>query len=344
MPILHAEIQVAGRQAPFVAGSFSFWQITDYAGRPSTDVRLGLIELTLTGDAAASVFWEEWMLDPYRRQSGRLVFFENEDQKAKTVVFYDAFCVHYECRFDARGQDGHGSFEIELNLSAAAKEVQGQFSEAHSVIPWAADPATRYRALTKPAEYLPSASLAAYQASTTANAAPTVPDGPPPSLPGAAPSAVRYLTKKMEPQYEGEETGAVWGTKVKYLSADERKAYELTVGPDGLLRDANQQLFDTTGAYTADGPGKAVFVMSEAGTLYASLEHKPGKFHHSSFLAGQPVAAAGELVATQGVVTQISNHSGHYKPEEEFTHQVTEHLWRQGAKDTDKINIISFDH
>lgn len=66
-----------------------------------------------------------------------------------------------------------------------------------------------------------------------------------------------YLTKKMEPQYEGEETGAVWGTKVQYLSAEERKAYELKVGPDGLLRDAKQQLFDTSNAYTADGPGKA---------------------------------------------------------------------------------------
>lgn len=32
--------------------------------------------------------------------------------------------------------------------------------------------------------------------------------------------------------------------------------------------------------------------MSENGKIYASMEHKPGKFHHSSFLAGQPVAAA----------------------------------------------------
>lgn len=161
MPILHAQIQVGGRTAPFAAGSFSFWQITDYEGRPSTDVRLGLIELTLVGEEAAWVFWEEWMLDAHRRQSGRLIFFQNEDQKAKTVVFYDAFCVHFECRFDARGYNGKGSFEVELNLSAAAKEVQGQFSEAHSVIPWAADKDTRYRALTKPAEYRPSSRLAA---------------------------------------------------------------------------------------------------------------------------------------------------------------------------------------
>jgi hypothetical protein len=160
MPILHAEIQVGGRQVPFVAGSFSFWQLTDYEGRPSTDVRLGLIELTLVGEAATWAFWESWMLDAHRRQSGRLIFFQNEDQKAKTVIFYDAFCVHYTCRFDARGADGQGSFEVEINLSSAAKEVQGQFSEAHSVIPWDADKDTRYRALSKPADPLPSTSLA----------------------------------------------------------------------------------------------------------------------------------------------------------------------------------------
>ncbi|UOG74478.1 toxin glutamine deamidase domain-containing protein [Hymenobacter tibetensis] len=173
MPILHAEIQVGGRQVPFVAGSFSFWQITDYIGRPSTDVRLGLIELTLVGEAATWSFWEDWMLDPHRRQSGRLIFFQNEDQKAKTVIFYDAFCVHFECRFDARGQYGHGSFETEIHLSAAAKEVQGQFSEAHSVIPWDADKDTRYRALTKPKEYLPSAALAVKALGSTPENLPT---------------------------------------------------------------------------------------------------------------------------------------------------------------------------
>ncbi len=127
------------------------------------------------------------MLDPHRRQSGRLVFFQNEDQKAKSVVFYDAFCVHYECRFDARGRDGHGSFEVEIHLSAAAKEVQGQFSEAHSVIPWAADKDTRYRALTKPAEYLPSAALAAYRGAPEPSAAIVPSAAPTGPLPTAAP-------------------------------------------------------------------------------------------------------------------------------------------------------------
>jgi hypothetical protein len=287
MPILHAEIQVGGRQVPFVAGSFSFWQLTDYIGRPSTDVRLGLIELTLVGEAATWGFWEDWMLDAHRRQSGRLIFFQNEDQKAKTVIFYEAFCVHYTCRFDARGADGQGSFEVELNLSAAAKEVQGQFSEAHSVIPWDADKDTRYRALTKPTEYLPSAALAAYKAATSpTKAADLVPDAAALAASSVVPTPTNYLTKEMEPQYVGEETGAVWGSKVKYLSAEERKQYALTVGTDGLLRNAQDELFDTAASETATETGKSIFVMDETGNIYASPHQERGQFHHSSFLAG----------------------------------------------------------
>lgn len=347
MPVLHAEIQVGGRQAPFAAGSFSFWQITDYIGRPNTDVRLGLIELTLVGAEAAWTFWEEWMLDPYQRQSGRLVFFQNEDQKSKTVIFYDAFCVHFECRFDARGQQGKGSFETEIHLSAAAKEVQGQFAEAHSVIPWATDSATRYRALTKPQEYFPSAALASASygsAAATAKVAAAEPYEAAFPLPPAATPAVVYLTKKMEPHYEGEETGAVWGSKVQYLSAEERKQYALTVGEDGLLRTAQNQLFDTAASETATETGKSIFVMDEMGNIYASPHQERGQFHHSSFLSGAPVAAAGELVAEQGVVKQVSNGSGHYQPDQSYTHQFVEQLWRKGAQGTDKINVVDFEH
>jgi len=187
MPILHAEIQVAGVQAPFAAGSFSFQQGTDYVGRPSTDVRVGLIRLTLVGEAASWLLWEEWMLDAYRRLSGRLVFHQNEGQTAKTVVFYDAFCVHYECRFDARGHNGQGSFKTEIHLSAAAEEVQGQLTEAHSVIPWPTDEATRRRALTKPSDLVPSASLAVSKlASLPTPPVPVVPTNLPPTAPSSA--------------------------------------------------------------------------------------------------------------------------------------------------------------
>jgi hypothetical protein len=155
MPVLSAEIQLAGLRAQCPVASYCFDQGTDYAGRPNTTVHVGLLTVVLTGEVAAWPVWEALMFDPYRRESGHLIFFQGEDQTFKRITFYNAACVFYECRFDARGREGRGSFETELRFSAATLDVQGQRVEAHSTIPWATDAATSWRALTKPPEPAP---------------------------------------------------------------------------------------------------------------------------------------------------------------------------------------------
>jgi hypothetical protein len=159
--------------------SYGFDQGTDYAGCPNTTVHVGLLTVVLTGEVAASPVWEELMFDPYRRESGHLVFFQGEDQTFKRITFYEAACVFYEYRFDARGQDGKGSFETELRFSAATLDVQGQRVDAHSIIPWVTDAATSRRALTQPPE--PSLGLPM----PTVGPIPALP--PPPVLPPPPP-------------------------------------------------------------------------------------------------------------------------------------------------------------
>ena len=107
----------------------------------------------------------------------------------------------------------------------------------------------------------------------------------------------------------GEEQGKVFDTEVKYLDAEARKAYVVEVA-DGKLVDAKGAPFDTT-----SGPeGMAIYSLDPAGTLYAATEQQEGIFHHSSFVAGDEVAAAGELRATAGAITLVNNSSGHYRP------------------------------
>jgi hypothetical protein len=178
VPILYAEIQVANVGATFGVGSYSFEQIIDYQGRPSTDVRVGLIKLTFTGLEAVWPLWVKWMLDHYRRLSGRLVFYQGEGQTAKTLVFYDGACVHYECRFDARGHAGQSSLEVDIHITAAAVEVDGQHTAAHSMIPWPTDHVTSFRALTKPADPLSSPQLRAQGTPTAINWPPKLPTPP----------------------------------------------------------------------------------------------------------------------------------------------------------------------
>jgi hypothetical protein len=53
--------------------------------------------------------------------------------------------------------------------------------------------------------------------------------------------------------------------------------------------------------------------------------------HHSTPLAGAPVAGAGHLVAPGGKVAEIHDDSGHYKPSADFTLQVVEQLEALGV-------------
>lgn len=55
-------------------------------------------------------------------------------------------------------------------------------------------------------------------------------------------------------------------------------------------------------------------------------------FHHSSFLAGAPVAAAGEIAVSGGHVSKINNQSGHYLPPGFYLEQVGKQLELEGVR------------
>lgn len=54
-------------------------------------------------------------------------------------------------------------------------------------------------------------------------------------------------------------------------------------------------------------------------------------FHHSSFLAGDEVACAGELEVSHGKLVSINNNSGHYTPAPECLLAVMDSLSRVGV-------------
>lgn len=115
-------------------------------------------------------------------------------------------------------------------------------------------------------------------------------------------------------RFVGEETGRVWGTKVMYLTEAERQSYRIHI-KDGKLYEASGKLFDTRDASTHfSGAGRAIFVMSSTGELYASKVQDVGKFHHSSLLAGADVMAAGEMEVEEGMLKLVTRKSGHYQP------------------------------
>lgn len=103
--------------------------------------------------------------------------------------------------------------------------------------------------------------------------------------------------------------------QMAYLGRRERARYKVTIGRDGLLRDARGKLFSC-------GPN-SVLVADQHGNLYArdagaiaTEAEDPSKlaFAHSSFLAGQPVAMSVEVEVAEGKLKHAKNRSGHYRP------------------------------
>jgi len=118
--------------------------------------------------------------------------------------------------------------------------------------------------------------------------------------------------------------------RIPYFSARERKAYQVTVR-DGRLYYRGQ-LLDTE--HPVEGAPKAtyIFVMAKDGTLYAAPNGGTAQnIHHSSFLSGAPVAAAGTIVVVDGVVQKITNKSGHYGHRAGKMRQVLTELGRRGV-------------
>jgi Hemolysin coregulated protein Hcp (TssD)/A nuclease of the HNH/ENDO VII superfamily with conserved WHH len=161
MPILHAEVQVAGIRAACRYSCHSLYQYTDYEGRPNTDVRCGLVKLTFDGEIALADIWAELGLDSFRRVSGHLAFFHEAGHTAQRLTFYDAYCVHYAVRFNAQGRRGQAAVETDIHFSAAAVDLNGARLENYTRLWWENDPAIRFNALTPPAALLPSPTLRA---------------------------------------------------------------------------------------------------------------------------------------------------------------------------------------
>ena len=66
--------------------------------------------------------------------------------------------------------------------------------------------------------------------------------------------------------------------------------------------------------------------------------------HHSTALAGAPVAGAGTLTVQAGKITKIDDDSGHYKPEGEYLWQTVSWLQAQGMPvDQIKVRMIAKD-
>jgi hypothetical protein len=106
-------------------------------------------------------FFEQWALDNWLRRSGQIVGYDGEERTAWRLTFYEAWCVRHETLFRP-GLSGEAAYQVTLKLSPAAVDLNGVYIELHSDLWWEKKAPTRFKALTKPPDPLPSPHLAAF--------------------------------------------------------------------------------------------------------------------------------------------------------------------------------------
>lgn len=108
--------------------------------------------------------------------------------------------------------------------------------------------------------------------------------------------------------------------KTYYLKTDKRREPYRGFIRDGKLYDSKGDLFSSN--LSEDGEVlRSNFVIDKNGNLFLHPRPEAGKIHHSTLVAGEDVFSAGELVVKDGVVLEIINRSGHYKPDEVHFYQ-----------------------
>lgn len=141
---------------------------------------------------------------------------------------------------------------------------------------------------------------------------------------------MKYATTPLLKHYVGEhipDNPSSWVYRfnkrgVIYLSEEERKPLRVSF-IDGIAYDVDGKVFSTH----HESGNQAKYVMDGNGVFYVALKHIAGYFQHSSFLAGGPVAAAGEFeIDPQGILKMLSDRSNQYKPAVRFTQQAVDEL------------------
>ena len=80
--------------------------------------------------------------------------------------------------------------------------------------------------------------------------------------------------------------------------------------------------------------------MSPGGRIFFDADTAiPGQFHHSSFLAGEPVAVPGELAVVNGKIQFMTPASGHYRSSGANLNQFVQELNHRGVHNAKDIPI-----
>lgn len=139
----------------------------------------------------------------------------------------------------------------------------------------------------------------------------------------------------MDPVYFGEEKGLFidpltrtpW--KVRYLSEKERAPLELFI-KNGKLVDLKNQSAESQFDFGTGNFQHSLLVIDANFRIFFLPFEQRGLYHHSSLSRGEKILFAGTMIVSNGVVKELSNNSGHYKPTTRQTLLVLQEIHKKG--------------
>lgn len=151
--------------------------------------------------------------------------------------------------------------------------------------------------------------------------------------PGASKPKVSYTLKTLTEQGQRTLQGEIAQGMV-VLNEEEQNAIKIVVKKGKIY-------LGTSNTPYSSGRYQDIYVMRQDGEIFIYNERNVDMtidtreyFIHPSFLGGQPVAGAGEITVNAGLVTYLSNGSGHYRPDETVLCQVVKELLRKGVSNS----------
>ncbi|MER3498849.1 MAG: hypothetical protein C4308_09570 [Chitinophagaceae bacterium] len=112
-----ATFNVNGKKYEVLSCNYSFGQATDEKNRPASGVHGGNISITVVATDDTDLIG--WMIDPYKKQDGSIVFHQIDQASTfKEVKFKDGYCVSYSEKFDSTA-----SKPMTASFSISAREI-----------------------------------------------------------------------------------------------------------------------------------------------------------------------------------------------------------------------------
>jgi hypothetical protein len=133
--------------------------------------------------------------------------------------------------------------------------------------------------------------------------------------------------------------------RVKYMNIEERSWFEVVVRGGMFYWKLSGEPLHTPWSIVRvltrghlPQSGTWIFVLSQKQRLYVGQKIK-GRLHHSSFTAGAPTNAAGNIRVTNGKLIGLKPKSGHYRPDpEQWKNALTPFLMNCGVDESSILN------